>query len=138
MIRDLPASATLAVALLVGCDTAAPASPIPITIDNETDVAVGLYVGGNWVGTYPAGASVEVSLPSDLRLPTTVELRSPSDAVLVEVAVNEDQHAAAEAGGYGGGASQGLPCGTLTLLVGRLTAGEALAPAASLASGACP
>jgi hypothetical protein len=111
---------------------------IPINIDNGTNVAVGLYVDGAWVGTYAAGSKLAVPMPAPRRLPTTIELRSPSDAPLLSVTLDEGQHAAAEAGGYGAGASQGLPCGVLTLLVGRLADGEALAPAESVEPGTCP
>ena len=111
---------------------------IPINIDNETDVAVGLYVDGTWIGTYAPGSRLAVPMPAPKRHPTTVELRSPSDAVLLSLALNEGQHAAADAGGYGAGESRGLPCGTLTLLIGRLAEDEALAPAASVEPGPCP
>ena len=114
------------------------ATDIPISIENDTNVPVGLYVDGAWVGTYAPGSRLAVPMPAPRRLPTTIELRSPSDAALLSVTLNEGQHAAAEAGGYGAGASQGLPCGVLTLLVGRLADGEALAPAESVEPGTCP
>ena len=138
MIRGLTAWAVLAAGFLMGCEIGAASSDISVTIENDTGVPVGLYVDGAWVGTYAPGAQVAVPLPVRDRFPITVELRSPSDAVLVAVALSEDQHAAAEAGGYGAGASQGLPCGTLTLVVGRLDSGEAPAPAATVAPGTCP
>ena len=138
MVRGLTARALLAAGLLTGCVFGAAPSDIPVTIENDTSVPVGLYVDAAWVGTYAPGAQVAVPLPERDRFPVTVELRSPSDAVLVSLTLSEDQHAAAEAGGYGGGESQGLPCGMLTLLVGRLDPGEAPAPAASVAPGTCP
>ena len=129
MIRGLPICAALAAALLVGCGSTAPSSSIPVTIDNETDVAVGLYVGGEWVGTYPPGASIEVPLPGNVRQPTTIELLAPSGAVLVSAPLNEGQHADAAAGGYGAGDTVATQCGVVTLLVGRLRMDEALTPA---------
>jgi hypothetical protein len=138
-MRGLGPQLVLVSALLsAGCGVVPATSDIPVTVANDTDVAVGLYLDGAWVGTYAPGAQVAVPLPVRDRFPVTVELRSPSDAVLVAVALSEDQHAAAEAGGYGGGESQGLPCGTLTLLVGRLAAAETVVPPASVAPGACP
>jgi hypothetical protein len=138
VIRGLTARAVLAAGLLTGCAFGAASSDIPVTIENYTSVPVGLYVDGAWVGTYAPGARATVPMPVQDRFPVTVELRSPSDAVLVAIRLSEDQHAAADAGGYGGGESQGLPCGTLTLVVGRLDPGEAPAPAASVAPGTCP
>lgn len=117
----------LAAALVVGCGPATQSPAIPISIENDTDVAVGLYVGGEWLGTYPAGASVEVPLPADVLLPTTIELLAPSGAVLVSAPLNEGQHGDAAAGRYGTGESVTTECGNVTLLVGRLGAGEALA-----------
>ena len=118
----------LAAALLGGCGSATPSAEVPVSIQNESGVAVGLYVGGEWRGTYPAGASVEVALPHDVRLPTTVELLAPSGAVLVSAQLSEGQHGDAAAGRYGAGESVGTECGIVTLLIGRLGAGEALAP----------
>lgn len=128
MIAGLTLRAVLAAAVLVGCAPAGQTDAVPVSITNETDVAVGLYVGGQWVGTYPAGASVEVPLPPDVGLPTTIELLAPSGAVLLSASLNEGQHADAAAGGYGIGESISTQCGIVTLLVGRLGAGEALAP----------
>jgi hypothetical protein len=121
-----------------GCGMVPATSDIPVTVANDTDVAVGLYVDGHWVGTYAPGTEVAVPLPGRLRFPSTLELRSPSDAALLAVTLNEGEHATAESGGYGVGESRGLSCGTLTLLVGRLDEGEALAPATSVEPGACP
>ena len=128
MIRGLPSRAVLAVEILVGCSPPSDTSAIPVSIANDTDIAVGLYVGGNWVGTYPAGASVEVPLPGDLRPPTTLELVAPSGAVLVSVPLDEAQHDDAAAGRLGAGEAVSTQCGVITLLVGRLGAGESLAP----------
>jgi hypothetical protein len=145
MRPGLAIAALLAVIAVAGCGRATDvglvgreATDIPISIENDTDVAVGLYVDDAWIGTYAPGARLAVPMPAPRRHPTTVDLRSPSDAVLLSLTLNEGQHAAAEAGGYGAGASQGLPCGVLTLLVGRLADGDALAPAESVEPGACP
>ena len=128
MIRGFATQAVLAAALVAGCGPMTPLSAVPISIVNDTDVAVGLYVGGEWRGTYPAGASVEVPLPADVRLPTTVELLAPSGAVLVSAPLNEGQRADAAAGRYGTGEAVSTECGNVTLLVGRLGTGDALRP----------
>jgi hypothetical protein len=128
VIRGFGTRALLAAALLAGCGQATQSSAIPISIENDTDVAVGLYVGGEWRGTYPSGASVEVPLAADVRLPTTIELLAPSGAVLISASLNEGQHGDSAAGRYGAGESVSTECGIVTLLVGRLGTGEALAP----------
>jgi hypothetical protein len=128
VIRGLATRAALAATFVVGCDPALPSAAIPVSIENETDVAVGLYVGGDWVGTYPAGASVEVPLPGDLRLPTTIELLAPSGALMLSAELSDGQYAKAAAGGYGAGASVSTQCGIVTLLVGRVGTSGALAP----------
>jgi hypothetical protein len=128
VIGGFATRAVLAATLVAGCGSTSPASATPISIVNPTDVAVGLYVGGEWRGTYPAGASVEVPLPADVRLPTIVELLAPSGAVLVSAPLSEGQRADAAAGRYGTGESVSTECGNVTLLVGRLGTGEGLAP----------
>jgi hypothetical protein len=139
------AAILVAVLVVAGCGVARDVgvvgrepTDIPINLHNDTDVAVGLYVDGAWIGTYAPGSRLAVPMTTPKREPTTVELRSPSDTVLLSLTLNERQYAAAEAGGYGAGESRGLPCGTLTLLVGRVAADEVLAPAASIEPGPCP
>jgi hypothetical protein len=127
--------AVLATAALASC---ASAEPVPIRIQNDTSVPVGLYVGGSWVGTYPPGAGSTVAVDRQLDPPVTVELRSPSDAILLRLTANEGAIEAARTGGYGVGESLGLPCGVLTALVGTLRPDEELAPAPSVQPGPCP
>lgn len=109
----------------------------PLRVDNATDIAVGIYADGRWVGTYGPGTSGDASI-SGVGRPQTLEVRSPSGAVLLSLPINDDQLAAGAAGGYGNGTSVGLPCGVVTVLIGRLTENEALAPAASVEPGPCP
>jgi hypothetical protein len=109
----------------------------PLHVDNATDIAVGVYADGRWVATYAPGASGDASITGAGR-PQALEVRSASGAVLLSLPINDDQLAAGGAGGYGNGASIGLPCGVVTVLIGRLGATEALAPAASVEPGPCP
>jgi hypothetical protein len=128
--------AVLVVAGMAGCS--GPGS-VPIKIQNATTVPVGLYLNGDWLGTYPPGANATVPVDPTVPSPWTVELRSPSDAVLLRLRANEDALQAARDGRYGVGESVGRPCGVLTALVGTVNADEALAPTrASISPGPCP
>ena len=109
----------------------------PLHIDNATDISVGVYLDGNWVGTYAAGASGQATIAGQGR-PSTIEVRSPSGAVLMSLLVNDDQLAAAAAGGFGNGSSIGLPCGVVTVIIGQLSPDAVLAPAESNPPGPCP
>ncbi len=95
-------------------------------------------MNGEWIGTYPAGASREVLLRGPFDPPLDLELRSPSDAVLLELGVNNGQIEQATAGGHATGDSVGLPCGVLSVVVGTLRANEVPAPPPSVAPGPCP
>jgi hypothetical protein len=121
----------LAAGLLTGCAFGAASSDIPVTIENDTSVPVGLYVGGDWLGTYPAGASVVVQVPSQSRLPTMVELLAPSGAVMLDVELDETQFADAARGGYGTSRSVPVSCGVVTLVVGTLADGQSPEPPSS-------
>lgn len=128
--------AVLALVSLSGC---APGDAVPIRIQNDTNVPVGLYVNGDWLGTYPAGANTTVSFDRPIAAPWAVELRSPSDAALLRLDANGGALEAARDGRYGAGESIGLPCGELTAILGTLSADEALAPTRpSAAPGLCP
>jgi hypothetical protein len=94
-------------------------------------------VDGSWVGTYAAGTTGDASISGQGK-PSNLEVRSPSGAVLMSLWVNDDQLTDAAAGRYGNGASRGLPCGVVTVLIGQLAADEALAPAESIPPGPCP
>ena len=122
----------LVASVVVGC---APSGPLHV--ENATDIAVGVYADGHWVATYAPGASGDASVSGAGR-PQALEVRSPSGAVLLSLPINDDQLATGAAGGYGNGASIGLPCGVVTVLIGQLSETEALAPAASVEPGPCP
>ena len=91
MIRVRLVVALVALVLATsGCARTA-VDDITITLDNLTDTPIGLYVNGEWVGTYAAGASTEQHLGDHGGAPYTVEARSNSGAVLATVRVNEAQ-----------------------------------------------
>ena len=109
----------------------------PLHVDNATDVDLAVYADGHWVGTYAAGSAGDAGLSGRGR-PQTVEVRSPSGAVLLSMVVNDDQLAAAAAGRYGNASSVGLPCGVVTVVIGELGPDEVLAPAEAVPAGPCP
>jgi len=109
----------------------------PLHVENATDIAVGVYADDRWVATYAPGASGDASV-SGVGRPQALEVRSPSGAVLLSLPINDEQLAAGAAGNYGNGASVGLPCGVVTVIIGRLGETEALTPAASVEPGPCP
>ena len=121
----------LIASLVVAC-----AASGPLHVENGSDIPVAVYADGRWVATYAPGASGDASITGAGR-PQALEVRSPSGAVLLSLSINDDQLATGAAGGYGNGASVGLPCGVVTVLIGRLSETEALAPAASVEPGPC-
>lgn len=129
-------AATVAVAT-IGCARMA-VGDIPVTLDNLTDVPVGLYVNGDWVGTYPAGASTRQTLGDHGGAPYDVEARSESGAVLAEVAINEPQAATLTADGMPIGVEQGVPCGVVRIVVGVPDPLVAPAPGPAVSPGPCP
>ena len=135
-LRLVVALAALALATS-GCARTAVAD-ITITLDNLTDSPIGLYVNGEWVGTYPAGATTEQPLGDHGGAPYAVEARSDSGAVLAMVGVNEAQARALAQDGPAVAIEQGVPCGVVRIVVGELGPDEAPAPAASVPPGPCP
>lgn len=111
---------------------------IPVTLDNLTDTPVGLYVNGDWVGTYPAGASTTQTLGGHGGAPYDVEVRTESGAVLAEVAVNEAQAASLTGDGMPIGVEQGVPCGVVRIVVGVPDPDTAPAPGEAVPPGPCP
>lgn len=111
---------------------------IPVTLDNQTDIPVGLYVNGDWVGTYPAGGSTTQALGGHGGAPYDVEVRSDSGAVLAEMAINEPQAASLTGGGMPIGVDQGVPCGVIRIVVGMPDPDVEPAPAEAVPPGACP
>lgn len=120
-----------------GCARTAVAD-ITITLDNLTSTPIGLYVNEEWVGTYPAGATTEQPLGDHGGAPYAVEARSTSGAVLATVHVNEAQAQTLAQAGQAVAVEQGVPCGVVRIVVGRLGPDAVPAPAASVPPGPCP
>ena len=135
-LRLVVALAALALATS-GCARTA-VDDITITVDNLTDTPIGLYVNGEWVGTYAAGASTEQPLGDHGGAPYAVEARSDSGAILAMVGVNEAQARALAEDGPAVAIEQGVPCGVIRIVVGELGPDEVPAPAASVPLGPCP
>ncbi|MEO5885021.1 MAG: hypothetical protein ABIQ58_05850 [Candidatus Limnocylindrales bacterium] len=111
---------------------------MPIRLDNLTDTPVAIYVNGVWAGTYPAGASADTTLDHRVDPPYSIEVRSPSDAVLMTVDINEAQAGSLDLPGRGVADEVDVPCGVLRVIVGTLEDGTVPAPAASVDAGPCP
>jgi hypothetical protein len=131
------AAAIAMLVVSVACSRTAVAD-ITITMDNQTDTPVGLYVNDEWVGTYPAGASVQEPLGDHGGAPYVVDVRTPGGTSLARVDVNAAQAASITGGGPAVASEVGLPCGIIRLVVGELADDEAPAPAESVAPGPCP
>lgn len=131
------AAAIAMLVVSVACSRTAVAD-ITITMDNQTDTPVGLYVNDEWVGTYPAGASVQEPLGDHGGAPYVVDVRTPGGTSLARVDVNAAQAASITGGGPAVASEVGLPCGIIRLVVGELADHEAPAPAESVAPGPCP
>ncbi|MFP5343276.1 MAG: hypothetical protein ACLGIJ_10170 [Candidatus Limnocylindria bacterium] len=137
-MRLLPLA--MAVAFLVSaaaCSRTA-VSDITITLDNLTDTPVGLYINDAWVGTYPAGWSVQEPLGDHGGAPYLVDVRTASGASLIRADVNEAQAASLVDGGPAIAVEHGVACGIIRLVIGELAADEAPAPARSVEPGPCP
>ncbi|MEO6206570.1 MAG: hypothetical protein ABIP77_01290 [Candidatus Limnocylindrales bacterium] len=138
MMRGRRVVALVALVFAVsGCSRTAVAD-ITISLDNLTDTPIGLYVNGEWVGTYPAGATTEQPLGDHGGAPYSVEARSGSGAVLATVGVNEAQAQTPAQAGQGLAVEQGVPCGIVRIVVGELGPDAVPAPAASVSPGPCP
>lgn len=129
-------------ALLVGlalaaCDVAVPPAD-RIALENRTDTPVAVHVNGGWVGTYPAGAVVNVPIRGHGGPPFRIEARSPSGAILSELTLSaQDAREVAEGRSSmsGGGA---VPCGWIEWSYGTkvLEGREPVAPQDP--TGPCP
>lgn len=120
-----------------GCGRTASAD-ITITLDNLTDTPIGLYVNGDWIGTYAPGATTKQPLGDHGGAPYAVEARSDSGAALAVVRVNEAQAQDLAEAGRGVAVEQGVPCGVVRIVVGELGPSAVPAPAASVPPGPCP
>ena len=110
-----PVALLLGTLVLAGCGVL-PASGPALRFDNQTNTPAAVHVNGAWVGTYPQGASVDVSLAGRGQPPYEVTVHWPSGAVALQLDVTAaDIRAAASAGMS---TSAELPCGTIQLSFG--------------------
>jgi hypothetical protein len=110
-------AAALALALAVavaGCAGFSADPTLRLGLENATDRPVLVYVNGEWVGTFAAGAQND-DIPSGAHggPPWRLEARTDAGVVLVTAEV-----AAAPPSGTGTGATAGTACGDISLWAG--------------------
>jgi hypothetical protein len=115
------------IATVTACGTAG--SGAVVRLENATTVPVAIHLNDAWVGTYAAGAVVDVPIGQAV-IPVVIEARSPSGAVLASLTAAESD--IAEARGVG---EWVLPCGAIRLSLST-TDQEPIATPEALA--ACP
>ncbi len=148
--RPRAAVALLAVAAVVaGCGvaappstqpsaTASPASPLPLSISNQTSIAVTLVVNGTAVGTIQPGGYEDPGAAALPALPWLVETRSPTGRVLSRVTVNAGDVVYTTPAADGHSSARGdavrvdLPCGRLDVWSGPPLLGPPWSPDHSL------
>ncbi len=139
MTRRIAAGLALASMLAFGACSRVVVSELPIHVDNLTDTAIGVYVNGEWAGTYPPGATTVVPLGDHGGAPYVIEARSPAGGVLAAVEVNEASALAlTDPAGMPVGKEVAVPCGIIRIVVGELGVDQTLSPAASVEPGPCP
>lgn len=95
--------------------------PDRVLLQNDTDVAVGVYLNEAWVGTYPAGATATIPLVGHRGPPFAVSVRTAAGEGLLEETISaEDMRRAREEGfGWSSGSSgSSQPCGSIRLTFG--------------------
>jgi hypothetical protein len=125
--RPLTWLVTAVIAMVAACG--APGSGSAVRLENATTVPVAVHLNDAWVGTYPAGAIVDVPI-GQAALPIVIEARSPSGAVLASLTASESD--IADARGVG---EWVLPCGAIRLSL-SMADQEPIPTPAALA--ACP
>lgn len=129
-------------ALLVGLALAACAVSVSpadrIALENRTDTPVAVHVNGGWVGTYPAGAVVNVPIRGHGGPPFRIEVRSPSGAILYELTLSAGDALAVAEGQSSMTTGSAVPCGWIELSYG-ITVLEGREPVAPQSpTGPCP
>jgi hypothetical protein len=119
--------------------TATPGASIDVHVSNATDIPIGVYIDGDWRGTDEPGATIVVPL-GDGQPPIRVEARSPSGATLATLDAPPGPIEAMRGGDRSEvvGEAFGVPCGIITIVVGELDDGAAVAPATAVPAGPCP
>lgn len=133
MQRAALVAVALAVSVAIAGCLSAPAAHA--RLQNGTDVPLAVHVNGGWVGTYPAGATVEVPI-RDGGAPYRIEARSGTGAVLSALDVTADDAQRVRTGTRSLSATSDTPCGMI-----RLTFGDAAVeplPVPTSVPGPCP
>ena len=123
---------TLAAAVL-GCVPVASLTPADtIQLTNATTTAVAVHVNGGWAGTYPAGAVTDVPIVGHGGPPFTIEVRSPSGAILSSVTFSADDARGVAAGSGSMSTGGDVGCGWIEIRYGNVqgTLGGAAEPPA--------
>jgi hypothetical protein len=105
--RPLTWLAAALIATVAACATAG--SGPTVRLENATTIPVAVHLNDAWVGTYPAGAIVDVPI-GQAAIPLVIEARSQSGAVLASLTAAESDIADAR-----GVAEWMLPCGAIRL-----------------------
>lgn len=120
-----------ALLLLAGCSRTVP----QVQLENGTGIPLAVHVNGSWLGTYPAGAVVDVPIGAD-GPPWSIDVKSGSGAVLGTLEISADDMQRADAGTRSLRATTDTPCGVF-----RLTFGDAAVepmPVSTALPGPCP
>jgi hypothetical protein len=110
-----------------------------VQLRNETTTPVAVHVNGGWVGTYPAGAVVDVPIVGHGGPPFAVEVRSPSGALLTSVTLTAEDRRTVADGSTSMSSGGDVGCGWIEISYGgsmppEPNVGGARPPAA----GVCP
>jgi len=128
------AAALVAAAAVAACGVA-PAGGPTVRLDNGTTVPIAIHVNDRWVGTYPAGAVVDVPVPvqgGDY----LIEARTPSSASLVSLLGTSSRVEGASDGRLPMSSWADVGCGRVVLSIGP--ADLTILPDPPEPSGPCP
>ncbi len=117
-------------ALVIGCSS--PAAP-PVSVSNQTNVAIALYVNGALAQTLEPETASEVPVTGHDGPPFSIEARTPSGTAIARWTVTADEYAAATSGKAGQDSTTAFPCGTI-----RLTVGTPMVPQPPATDGLAP
>ena len=107
-------AASLATGALTGCAGWTTDPELTLRVDSRIDRPLLVYVNGDWVGTFPAGAERgDITTGAHDGPPWRIEARTDAGLVLVAADV-----AAAPAPGTGEGAAADTACGEVTVWAG--------------------
>jgi hypothetical protein len=111
-----------------------------LRLSNDTTSPVAVYVNGGWVGTYQAGATVDVPIRGHGGPPFAIEVRSPSGMVLSGITLSAEDVRQVADGSMSMATGGAVPCGWIDLAYGDDAGPGGADPAAPkpTAGGVCP